>query len=488
MSVTSTSAPTRSASIAGVVGFLVFCEFTSGFTQSYYSPLIAAIAKHYSVSAANATWFATVFTLAAAVCVPLLSKVGDMYGHRRILRIATVVVFVATIVTAFAPTYWLLLAGRIVSAPIAVWLPLEIAIIHSRSTGATARKAIGFLAATLAVGAIAGPIVAGVLGSVSSALWVAMVAPAALIAVAGVFVFTKVPESVDRAPGKVDGIGFAALAVGLVALLWGLQMVGTAGIASPSAYLSLVLAAIVMTFFIWWELRVQTPVIDLRLVVSKALGPLYTISFSYGFVAYGSLVPLTLFLAANPEEVGYGFAAQPGMLAAIGAAFALLACIGAVAATFMGARLKARTVLLFGTVLVAIGVTSLALLHQSLWQIWVSVVVTGLAFGLLTGALPGYLAERAPSDAKATASGVYNAIRAIAGSIAGAASAVMLNLFISSTGATAATGYVLLWSVSAGLMVVAIIAVFFVGANPKTETVPGTRDAAPIRKGGRRIA
>ena len=80
-----------------VVGFLVFCELASGFVQGYYPPLLGAIAEHLQVSDADITWFLTVQTLAAAVCVPLLSKLGDIFGHRRMLRIAVIAVLIGTV-------------------------------------------------------------------------------------------------------------------------------------------------------------------------------------------------------------------------------------------------------------------------------------------------------------------------------------------------------------------------------------------------------
>jgi MFS family permease len=99
-------------SVGVVVGFLVFTEFASGFMQGYYTPFVASIVQQHGADAAAANWFNSVFALAGAVLVPLLSKLGDRYGHRLLLRWAVGTVFLAAIIIAFAPSYEFVLLGR----------------------------------------------------------------------------------------------------------------------------------------------------------------------------------------------------------------------------------------------------------------------------------------------------------------------------------------------------------------------------------------
>lgn len=91
--------------VLAVVGFLVFVEFSSGFLQGYYVPLLNNIRDHLGVTDASIAWFITVQTLAAGVCVPILAKLGDIFGHRRMLRIGIVSVLVGTVLVAFAPSF-----------------------------------------------------------------------------------------------------------------------------------------------------------------------------------------------------------------------------------------------------------------------------------------------------------------------------------------------------------------------------------------------
>ena len=133
-----------------LVGFLFMVEITSGILQGFYIPLISDLVVHLGIRDADFNWFEAAQLMLSALAVPLLAKLGDMVGHKKILLIST-------ILTAGA-SWWLAFAGDFTSFLIAwalqgfyvVWLPLEVALIFDRgrrtSTGASqTRRAAGLL-------------------------------------------------------------------------------------------------------------------------------------------------------------------------------------------------------------------------------------------------------------------------------------------------------------------------------------------------------
>ena len=459
-----TDSPAITRSMPGVtartvVGFLVFCELASGFVQGFYPPLLGAIAEHLAVSDADITWFLTVQTLSAAVCVPLLAKLGDVFGHRRMLRIAVIAVLIGTLVTAFLPTYPVVLAARVLIGPLAVWLPLEIALVHNRIKGETARTSIGLLVSCLTGGAILGTIASGALSAVIPSLTIVLLVPVLFVIVSAYAVFFKVPESTDRARVKIDVIGFIGLAVAMVTLLIGLRLASVNGFASASTIVTLVAAVVVFVLWVLWELRTDSPAIDVRLIVSKNLGPIYLTALLFGMVMFGTQSPLTTFLAANPAEVGYGFAAKPSETSRVIAVLTILATVGAAVFAPIARRIGIRTVLIAGAALAAAGQLFQLALHTQLWHIYVASAIGGIGMGLLLGALPALLAERAPHDQTGIAAGVYNSLRTLGGAAAGAVFAVVLSSF-TPVGelASGLGGYLTIWAISAGAFIVAVIA------------------------------
>lgn len=453
--------PTSRAQIRSVVGFLIFIELASGFTQGYYPPLLSDFARHLEVTDANITWFLAVQMLAAAVFVPLLSKLGDMFGHRLILRIAIVATLVGTLITALVPSYGMVLLGRVLAGPQAVWLPLEIAIIHNKLTGVPARRAIGMLVSFLTGGAIIGTLAAGLVAAVSPSIVVTMLVPPLLVLVAVWAAFTKIPETTTRAEAHIDWVGFAGIGAFMILLLLGLNLVGTVGL-SPLAVGLLAAGSVVLVVWIFWELRTRYPAVDVRLVGSRRVGPIYLAALAFGMVMFGGQAPIATFLGSDPKVTGFGFDAPPALISAVIGAVTILATIGAATFSYIAAKIGMKAVILAGAALSGIGNFMLIPLHTSLVGYFASAIVMGLGFGLLLGALPARLADLAPRDSTGIATGVYNSLRTLGGALAGAVFAAMLGAaIIPGTDSSSLTGYMGVWIFSGAVFVIAFVALWF---------------------------
>src|SRR3954447_10479516 len=150
--------------LTAVVGFLAFVELTSGILQGYYTPMLTDIARHLDIHDADVNWLEGSQLALSALVVPALAKLGDMVGHKRILLWSTAITAVASLVLPFADAFPVFLVAWALQGFYVVWLPLEIALIWSRSraaghSAAVTAKAAGLLVAALEIGAIAGALV-----------------------------------------------------------------------------------------------------------------------------------------------------------------------------------------------------------------------------------------------------------------------------------------------------------------------------------------
>lgn len=440
----------RPLNVRTVVGFLVFVELASGLLQGWYTPLFGEIARHTHVSDAEITWFVVVQTLSAAVSVPVLSRLGDVFGHRRILRIAMIAVFAGVLIVAFSPNYGLVLFGRVLMGPLAVWLPLEVALVHSKIKGETARKAIGFLVSALTLGVLIGTLGVGLASTLISNLTGVLLVPAAFLAISIVAVFLFVPESASRTHTRLDFMGFAGLALVMITLLWGLRQAQTTGFASAATVLSLSAGAVLLVLWVLWERRAKSPAVDFRVLGARTLWPLYAVSFLAGMAIFGTLTIMSTFLAADPAKVGYGFALNPGAIALYTALNIVAATVGAAVYAFVARILGLRGVLMAGTAIGAAGYVVLAFLHRDAWQIWIGIGLTGLAMGILTAALPAATAEAAPADQTGIATGLYSSVKTLGGAAAGAVFGLVLTGF-TAPGAkfSSEQGYTTVWLLTA---------------------------------------
>ncbi|KAA9157332.1 MFS transporter [Amycolatopsis acidicola] len=313
-----TPSPPRTASL---VGFLVVMELASGLTQGWISPLLSSFVERYGLTSADANWITASALLSTVVCVPLLSKLGDIYGHKRLLAVAASCVALGSVIVAIAPDFGLLLAGRVLQGAITAFLPLEFAIVRERA-GERAGRGIGLLVGALTIGASLGLLLAGVAKqylSLSATLWI----PAVLMILAIVVLLFLVPETTTRKTGGVDWLGAALLGGGLVLFLGALGNGARWGWTDARTLTGMLGGLAVLVLWVWVEQRVRHPLVDLALLRGGGQGlPLLT-AFVFGAHLFGSSAPNSVFLATKPRSTGFGLglagSALGGALLVLGA-------------------------------------------------------------------------------------------------------------------------------------------------------------------------
>lgn len=459
---------TRAASVgAGLVGALVFVEFVSGFLQGYYTPLASDIARHLHVNDADVNWFEAAQLLLSALCVPPLSKLGDLIGHQKVLVWSAVLTAIATCGIAFATTFEAYLVFWALQGVFTVWLPLEVALIYRRSAGmdqraAATRRATGVIVAALQAGAIAGALSAGATSAAFDELWMVLAVPA-LLTVGVVFVIIGfVPDVHERQSGSLDGVGLVLLSSSLLLVTGGLSLVRVLGVGSAWPWLAIGLGVLVLVPFVQYELRVGDPIIDLRVMRRATMWPVQFTALLFGVSVLGAQIPLSTFAQTDPDVHGYGLGLNASSVAPIIGGYVLSMLIGALVFARVSQRFTPRACLIGAATLVGIGYASLVPLHHSVVQMVACMVVAGLGSGALVAALPAAAAAAAPEGRTAVATGLTNTTKTIGGSFASCVFGVAL-----ATGATHATaasmsGYYTVWIVCSVTAFVAAIGLTFV--------------------------
>ncbi|MEN0140009.1 MAG: MFS transporter, partial [Rhodococcus sp. (in: high G+C Gram-positive bacteria)] len=77
---------------AVLIAMFMTMEFISGVDQGYLGPILPDIGAEFSVSESALLWVIVIQSLSVVIAVPILGRLGDLYGHRKMLRIAVVCV------------------------------------------------------------------------------------------------------------------------------------------------------------------------------------------------------------------------------------------------------------------------------------------------------------------------------------------------------------------------------------------------------------
>ena len=478
-SAAATTAALRSSAVgvtAGLIGWFVLVELVSGILQGYYVPLFSDIVVKLGIHDSDVNWFEASQLLLSALVVPILAKLGDMHGHKKILLIAAILTAGATWWLAFATSFWSFLVAWALQGFYVVWLPLEIALIFERgrrqSRGvSTTRRAAGLLVVGLQAGAIIGALAAGrIFTATNENLTTTLMVPAIAVTLIALVIWFGVPESTPEPGRSLDTRGFVILAWGLLLVTGGLawmRMIGemSLGASAWAWVVALVVAGLgVFVWFVRYELRQKDPAIDIRVLRRPEMWPVQATAFLVGISLLGAQGPLSTY-AGTDRSLGYGLGLDATERSNIIGVYLVSLIVGAVVFAITSRRLSPRIVLIVAAALVGVGYALFLPFHLELWQVLLNLCIAGLGCGALVGALPAAAAAAAPTGQTGIASALTNTTKTIGGTFSSAVFGVVLAAgagAVASQTAASLGGYLTVWAICAAGGFLAAVLLFFV--------------------------
>ena len=451
-------------------------ELVFGILQGYYVPLFSDIVVKLGIHDSDVNWFEASQLLLSALVVPILAKLGDMYGHKKILLIAAILTAGATWWLAFATSFWSFLVAWALQGFYVVWLPLEIALIFERgrrqSRGvSTTRRAAGLLVVGLQAGAIIGALAAGrIFTATNENLTTTLMVPAIAVTLIALVIWFGVPESTPEAGRSLDTWGFVILAWGLLLVTGGLawmRMIGemSLGASAWAWVVALVVAGLgVFVWFVRYELRQKDPAIDIRVLRRPEMWPVQATAFLVGISLLGAQGPLSTY-AGTDRSLGYGLGLDATERSNIIGVYLVSLIVGAVVFAITSRRLSPRIVLIVAAALVGVGYALFLPFHLELWQVLLNLCIAGLGCGALVGALPAAAAAAAPTGQTGIASALTNTTKTIGGTFSSAVFGVVLAAgagAVASQTAASLGGYLTVWAICAAGGFLAAVLLFFV--------------------------
>ncbi len=436
-----------------VTAVLASCGVVVALMQTIILPLLPLLPGITGASLADVSWAVTATLLAGAVCTPLLSRAGDMYGKRRLLLLSLVLLIAGSVVCTAGDHLPALIIGRALQGMGLAVTPLAISILRDELPPERVASAVALMSSTIGIGAAVGLPVAAVVVQYSS--WRVMFWACAVVGLVVLAVIRWiVPESPVRSPGRFDVPGAAGLAAFLVCLL----LVMSRGPAwGPAAPPTLGLTAFALVSLAWWirhELRVPEPLVDLRTATRPAALVAHLAALFIGFAFYANTLA-TAQLVQEPASTGYGLE-----LSVVAAGLCLLPG-GLCLALFspVSARLSDRygpqTAVALAAAVIAVGYVVRFFTSHELWTIIVGATVVAVGSGLAYAALPMLIMQAVPVAETAAANG-QNMLMRMIGQAASATAATTVLAHYSLDGRPTLHAYLLVFLIASGVAVVAL--------------------------------
>ncbi|HEY4270260.1 MAG TPA: MFS transporter [Galbitalea sp.] len=414
----------RPRSTTALVIFLSLGGLSFAVLQSLVAPALSTIGHDLKVSTSDVSWILTAYLLSASVLTPILGRLGDMVGKRRILIIVLTILLAGTLLAAVAPNLGVLIAARALQGAAGAVLPLSIGIVRDELPRNRVGVTIGLLSAIFGVGAGVGIVAAGPIVQNLSWNWLFWF-PLVLVVIALLGVIFGMKESPVRTPGRLDVVGALILSVSLVSILLAISNGAEWEWGNWKTVGLLVLGGIALIAFVLVELRVKEPLVDVRLFKIRGVWTANIVALAFGFAMFGTfvLVPTLLQL---PTVVGYGFGktvSEAGLflLPTVGA----MVVFGPVAGILVR-KVGPKTPMLIGGLFVTAAFVVPALAHGEIWQVVLSGIFTGAGIGLALAAMSNAIIESVPATQTGEAISVNTIFRSIGSAIGTAVIAAVI--------------------------------------------------------------
>ena len=407
-----------------LVTVLAFTGIAVALVQTLIIPIIPHLPEYLHASASDAAWALTATLLCGAVATPVMGRLGDMYGKRRMLLIGVAMLVVGSVICALSESLAPMIVGRALQGLAHGVIPLGVSILRDEVPAARLPVSTAVMLGSLGVG--------GALGLPGSAMiadafdWhILFWTSAALGALALLLVMLFVPESKARPGGRVDIPGAVGMGISLICLLFVVSKGADWGWSSGTTLGVLAVALIVLPFWGWFELRTPQPMVDLRASAHPQI--LFThlagVAFGFSLFALNLVLPQVLQL---PKITGYGLGES---LATAGLAMAPQGMVMMAVAPLSARVTKTRgpkTTLMIGAVTVGVGYLLIMVLMSATWTLILASCVVAMGVGFGYAALPTLVMDSVPASETAAANSLNTLMRSIGTTTSSAVAGVLL--------------------------------------------------------------
>lgn len=375
-----------------VLSLVLLSEVTS-FEYNMVSPALPNIATSFRTTQPGLVF--TVLLICGAVSMPIMGKLGDVIGKKKVLLVGFGGMAVGTLTCSIAPVYGIFLVGRGFQALGMVGMVLTYGLIRDLLAKKWVPVAIGGIGAGVGVSGVLGPTLGGYLTQYHGYRSV-FVFLTIYILVMTVLVAVVVPETPVRARHRIDYAGALLLGGGAALLCY-------ATVKSPYQGASAVAGVLLLVLFVVMERRAAEPLMPLKLMRQRKVWATLLISALVGFIFNSNVAVISEMAQSAPlPGVDSGLGLSPVQFSLTYALpLGLLGSVSGLGAGILAKRFGPKYSMIFsalcwfaGAVLIALG------LVESAGMLLVVAFVFGLGNGSYHASASNLVIEAVPATAQ----------------------------------------------------------------------------------------
>ena len=383
---------------------LVLGTMLNPLNSTMLATALTIICHQFSREVSSGALLITPLYMAATIGQPLMGRLADIYDPKIINRLGFILVFIATLVGIFAPTFeWLIVSRVLLGLGTSAAYPSAMALIahkYGTSNRAIPGNVMAIITVSSQVSIVLGPLLGGLLTEFFD--WQGIFLINLPWVIAALYFSKNIPAVKNRTQNtenisvlkKTDAIGILIFSALMVILL-------LAVVKQTNRELYFTFGAVLFVVFILWERKQLHPFIDVRLLWHKpALLLVYIRTTGTNYI-------LSLLLYALPQWIEIVKAMSPSQTGLIMLPMSLMSALSAIV---ISSKIKNIALLNFlGIVSLVAACGYLFLLHYNIAIVWITgaTMLAGIAIGFNVIANQSALSIEAPVDKAGVSFGLY---------------------------------------------------------------------------------
>lgn len=459
---TQSSTQAKDYNVFVIAGVFLLGAFICYLNSTFMNVALSDIMKDLNISVSTAQWLSTGYMLTTGIIIPFTAFLIDKFKNRTLFFISIGLFTIGTIIGAFATNFAMLLTARLIQGfASGIIIPLMQTVFMIIFPIEKRGFAMGIVGIVLAFAPAIGPTLSG---------WIINIYPwrylfyvtlpfAILDLILGYFLLKNVTENKSV---HFDIISFIGSTIGFGGLLFGFSNAGNYSWTDINVYLSLIIGIVFLIIFVWRQLNMEEPMLNLAVFKSTV----FTFATIISMIAYAGLISSELILPMYLEDVRGSSAFDTGLTLMPGAI--VMGIMNPITGKLFD-KFGARYLALTGLTILTLGTFGLSFLSVSTPVIYIISIyaIRMLGISMLLMPLSTSALNSLHKNLYAHGNAANNTLRQVAGSIGTSLIVTLMSKSTISSGYTDPAkaqvyGMNISFACTAALTLVGLIIAFFV--------------------------
>lgn len=290
-----------------------FCTVLNGTILTTAFPTLM---KEFNVTTSDVQWLTTGFLMVNGIMIPVTAWLSNNFSTKVLYIIAMSTFLVGTIMCFVAPSFGVILAGRLIQAVgVGITMPLMQVVMLSVFPANKRGSAMGLAGLVIGLAPAIGPTLSGFI--IDNWTWrdlFGMIIPIVILVLILAFFFMRPVIHTHRT--KLDVLSLIESTVGFGAILYGFSSVGDNGWGSMTVLGSIAIGLISIVLFGYRQLHLDKPFLELRVFKEKkfAIAAALSSVTNMAMIGVEMVLPLYLQIVKGMSAFHSGLTLLPGAL------------------------------------------------------------------------------------------------------------------------------------------------------------------------------